>query len=70
LLDAYDDEHLSVCETCGLSYPQPVTDEIVSDRCNHCGSALIECSRRYVVVPLQQRGRSIRERLGALRLDM
>ncbi|MFC0533317.1 replication-relaxation family protein [Phytohabitans kaempferiae] len=60
LAAAYDDDHLLVCETCELMYPQDEPDVPYVAWCRYCDGALLDWPDRDRVVPVSQRVASIR----------
>jgi DNA-binding transcriptional ArsR family regulator len=64
LATTYDDQHLAVCGTCELAYPQPEeTGAAFHERCPHCDTFLLDWPDRAQAVPLAQRLDAIRDRL-------
>jgi DNA-binding transcriptional ArsR family regulator len=63
LATAYDNEHLLVCETCELMYPQDQPKMPYVAWCRYCDGALLDWPDRCRVVPLSQRLASVRSRL-------
>jgi hypothetical protein len=63
LAAAYDDEHLLVCETCEMMYPQDEPNVPYVAWCRYCGGALIDWPERHTITPLRKRLDSVREHL-------
>jgi hypothetical protein len=63
LAAAYDDEHLLVCETCQLMYPQDESNVPYVAWCRHCDGTLLDWVDRATITPLPKRLDSIRDRL-------
>lgn len=63
LTAAYDDQHLSICDTCEIVYPNTEPQEAFPERCTYCDGALLNWPDRAAVVSLAQRLDAIRHRL-------
>ncbi|HEV7976540.1 hypothetical protein [Amycolatopsis sp.] len=63
LTDAYDNDHLIICDTCQIIYLKVGPDTLLRQDCPHCGGTIIDWTERAGVVPLARRLRHIDRRL-------
>jgi hypothetical protein len=63
LADAYDNEHLIICDTCQIIYLKVGPNTLLQQYCPHCGGTVIDWIDRASIVPLAHRLDGIRRRL-------
>jgi len=64
LADAYDSEHLIICEICQIIYLKVGPSTLLDRDCPHCAGTIVDWSDRASIVPLAGRLGCIRRRLG------
>jgi transcription initiation factor IIE alpha subunit len=64
LSDAYDNEHLIICDTCQIVYLKVGPNTLLQQYCPHCDGTIVEWADRARIVSLPRRVGEIRRRLG------
>jgi transcription initiation factor IIE alpha subunit len=64
LADAYDNEHLVVCDTCQIIYLKVGPNALLQQYCPHCDGTILDWTDRASIVALDERLDRIRGQLG------
>jgi hypothetical protein len=66
LADAYDNEHLIICDTCQIIYLKVGPNTLLQQDCPHCAGTIIDWTDRASIARLARRLDGIRQRLGQI----